>query len=48
VIKRLLLDKELRNRLGINARKYAEKNFWTWNERIEKEIEEVTKICRKQ
>ncbi len=41
VIKELLADEELRDRLGANARKFAEENFWSWEERIETEIHEV-------
>lgn len=44
VIKNLLANEELRNRLGANARKFAEKNFWSWEERIEAEIAEVSRL----
>ena len=32
--------------LGENARKYAKDNFWTWNERIKKEIENVELLLK--
>ena len=44
VIKILLADDELRKRLGRNARKFAEENFWSWEERIEAEIREVSAL----
>ena len=44
VIKELLANEEERNRLGTNARKFAEENFWSWDERIEAEISEVNRL----
>lgn len=41
IIKELLANEELRKQLGANARKFAEENFWTWEERIEAEVREV-------
>jgi len=47
VIKRLLADEKLRERLGANARKFAEENFWSWEERMEAEIQEVTQLVER-
>lgn len=41
VIKELLADGERRERLGANARKYAEEHFWSWEERMEAEVRVV-------
>jgi len=48
VIKDLLANQELRNRLGANARKFAEENFWSWEERIEAEIKEVSALLERR
>jgi len=48
VIKGLLADEERRRYLGANARKFAEENFWTWEERIRAEIAEVEKLVARQ
>ena len=51
VIKELLANNELRNRLGANARKFAEEHFWSWEERIEAEVAEVSRLieqCEKR
>lgn len=34
----LLKEKEQRKYLGANARKFAEENFWSWEERINAEV----------
>lgn len=44
IIVNLLEDNEKRKELGINARDFANKNFWTWEKRIDAEIKEVEKI----
>jgi len=44
VIKNLLANEDLRNRLGANARRFAEENFWSWEKRIEAEVAEVQKL----
>lgn len=44
LIKELLANEELRNRFGTNARKFAEKHFWSWEERIEAEVQEVNAL----
>lgn len=44
IIKELLEDEERRNYLGANARKFAEEHFWSWEERINAEINEVTSL----
>lgn len=46
VIKELLANEEERNRLGTNARKFAEEYFWSWDERIEAEIQAVERLLR--
>lgn len=45
IIKNLLSDRDFRERLGGNARKFAEEHFWGWEERIEAEIKEVRRLC---
>ena len=47
VIKELLANDELRKRLGANARKFAKENFWSWQERIEAEIREVSALVER-
>jgi len=47
VIRELLKDEERRNYLGANARKFAEKHFWSWEERIKAEIKEVTSLVER-
>jgi len=46
ITKRLLADEKLAQSLGANARKFAEKNFWTWEERINAELSEVNKLFK--
>lgn len=46
-INQLLEKKDLRLRLGDNAKQFAKNNFWSWNERITKEISEVKKLTRR-
>ena len=48
IIKNLLSDGGLRERLGGNARKFAEEHFWSWEERIEAEIREVRMLVEKR
>jgi len=48
VIKELLANEELRNRLGTNARRFAEENFWSWEERLDVEIAEVSRLVEQQ
>lgn len=48
IIKNLLSDRGLRERLGGNARKFAEEHFWSWEERIEAEIREVRMLVEKR
>ena len=38
MIKELLVDEERRNYLSVNARKFAEEHFWSWEERINAEV----------
>ncbi len=37
-------DVEARTRLGAGARRYAEERFWTWEERLRAELEEVERL----
>ena len=46
VIRKLLADKELRQRLGANARQFALENFWTWEERMNAEIQAVENLLK--
>ncbi len=41
---RLALDKRLRQRVGRGARCYATANFWTWEQRLDAELEEVERL----
>ena len=46
LIHRLLEDNNLRKRLGQNAREFALKHFWTWDERMDTEITLVEKLLQ--
>jgi len=46
VIKELLVDKQRRNYLAANARKFAEERFWSWDERMDAEIQAVEALLR--
>jgi len=48
VIKKLLANEDLRNRLGANARKFAEEHFWSWQERMDAEIQEVSALVERK
>jgi glycosyltransferase involved in cell wall biosynthesis len=48
VIKELLANEDLRNRLGASAWKFAEEHFWSWQERIEAEIAEVGQLIEQR
>ena len=48
VIKELLANEDLRNRLGANARKFAEEHFWSWQERMDAEIQEVSALVERK
>lgn len=41
-------SKEMCQYLGKNARSYAEKNFWSWNQRIETELTEVLELVERK
>jgi glycosyltransferase involved in cell wall biosynthesis len=45
-LKTLARDAELRRRLGGSARAFAEGNFWSWEERLEAEIDAVEGLVR--
>ncbi len=45
-INKLIGDAGLRRRLGAGAKQFADKNFWSWNERIKAETKEVEKLTR--
>jgi glycosyltransferase involved in cell wall biosynthesis len=38
-------DAETRAELGRGARRYAEEHFWTWEERLQAELEEVERLA---
>jgi len=46
VIRNLLTNKELRERLGASARKFAEEHFWSWEERMDAEMQAVESLLR--
>ena len=48
VIRELLADEGERRRLGANARRFAEDNFWTWEDRIDAEVNEVTILAERR
>ena len=48
VIKGLLADEERRKLLGVNARRFAEENFWTWEERIKAELSGIEKLVARR
>ena len=33
--------------LGMNARKFAKENFWSWEERIDAEVSEVSALVER-
>jgi glycosyltransferase involved in cell wall biosynthesis len=41
---RLARDRTLRRRVATGARAYATANFWTWEQRLEAELEEVERL----
>ncbi|MFZ5974872.1 MAG: glycosyltransferase family 4 protein [Bacillota bacterium] len=43
-IVRLLTDKKLKNMLGENAKEYAKRNFWSWEERMKAEVDAVNAL----
>lgn len=43
-INKLLSDSKTRHWLGANAKKYAQENIWSWDERINAETKEVEKL----
>jgi glycosyltransferase involved in cell wall biosynthesis len=46
IIIMLLKDNNLRKSLGKAAKNFADKNFWTWKERIDTELSEVNKLIK--
>ena len=48
VIRELLADKGQRQRLGTNARKFAEEHFWSWEERMDAEVKEVAMLTERR
>ncbi|WP_368731575.1 glycosyltransferase family 4 protein [Calderihabitans maritimus] len=46
VIKRLLADEGCRKQLGKNARRFAKEYFWTWQERMDAEVKEVSNLIK--
>ncbi len=47
IIKTLLADKELKDRMGANARRFAEKYFWSWEERLKADVSEVNQLVER-
>jgi len=45
-IMELLNNEKQRRKLGRNAKTFAEKNFWTWEERMNVEIKEIEKLLK--
>jgi len=41
-----LADRELRSRLASGACRYAERHFWTWDDRLRAEVDEVERLAR--
>ena len=41
----LATDRPERSRLGASARRYALEHFWTWDDRLEAELEEVERLA---
>jgi hypothetical protein len=48
VIKALLADERRREALGANAKRFAEENFWTWEERIDAEVTAVPSLLERK
>lgn len=46
VTKQLLADEKRRKKLGSNARKFAKEHFWTWEERMDAEVQAVEMLLR--
>ncbi|HHV72572.1 MAG TPA: glycosyltransferase family 4 protein [Clostridia bacterium] len=42
----LINNKDLREKLGKAAKEYAEKNFWTWEERMQAEINQLNLLLK--
>lgn len=47
IIVNLLKNDSLRESLGRNAKNFADKHFWTWEQRIKAELLEVNKLIKK-
>ncbi len=43
-INKILDDRNYANKLGDNAKQYAKKHFWSWNERMNAELEVVNEL----
>lgn len=48
MLRELLADEEQRQRLGANARRFAEDNFWTWEDRMDVEVKEVAILVERR
>jgi len=44
---KVLKNNELREKLGRDAEEFAKKNFWTWEERMKVEIQEIERLLDK-
>jgi|Deesub1362A_J573_1020465.scaffolds.fasta_scaffold01542_6 glycosyltransferase involved in cell wall biosynthesis len=47
IIKEILLDDNQRLLMGKNARRFAEENFWSWEERMRKEVAVVVSLIKR-
>lgn len=46
-IKQILSNNRLRTDIGNNARQFAQGHFWTWEDRIGKEVEQISLLFKK-
>lgn len=44
----VLMNEQLRRKLGVNAKKWADTNLWTWEQRMAAEIGEMQKLVDKK
>lgn len=47
VVAELLIDNDRRKALGLGAHEFAKRNIWTWEERINIELQEVKRLVNK-
>jgi hypothetical protein len=46
ILKRLLADRDLRNKFGRYARTLVQAKFWTWEERMNAELQAVGNLVK--